>query len=117
MPQSKSLRSRQRHRTRCRRLLPLFAIVGGMQLNIIWFAPSDANWKMIALPDGLSRLGSIVEQRIGGSSESSMPKKKKKKRYAYAFYATTSAYACGALVQVAQLRDLGTPTSIDFVLL
>ncbi|CAJ1946495.1 unnamed protein product, partial [Cylindrotheca closterium] len=85
-----------------------------MQLNVIWLEPSEDNWKVIDLV-GLSTSESIVEEGRKGSSRGNTPKKEKRP-YAYAFYATTSAYACGAFVQVAQLRDLGTPASIDFVL-
>ena len=40
-----------------------------------------------------------------------------RKRYAYAFYATTTGYACSAFVNIAALGDSGTPSNIDFVLL
>lgn len=77
--------------------MAIIAVVG-MQ-NVLWLAvPMNVNWHMIATTKSEGTAG-------------------KKKRFAYAFYATTSAYACGAFVQVAQLRDLGTPSGIDFVIL
>lgn len=111
---SKSLQPRRRYQARCLLLL-FFAIVGGMQLiSVIWLTASDANWKM---PLGFPASESIFERSRGSGGSSATPNNDKKKRYAYAFYATTSAYACGAFVQVAQLRDLGTPVSVDFVIL
>jgi len=39
------------------------------------------------------------------------------KRFAYAFFATDEAYACGAFVNVASLRETGTRNETEFVIL
>ena len=97
----RSLRSARPRRTKYFGWLLLVTIAIVALQNALWMT---SDWKMsMGLPDG--------------TSPSASSQKKKKKRLAYAFYATTSAYACGAFVQVAQLRDLGTPSTIDFVLL
>jgi len=65
--------------------------------------------------------------RIGQAQKTAISKvssvtKTKKKRYAYAFYATDEGYACGALVNIAALREAGTTattatSTTDFIIL
>lgn len=69
----------------------------GLQLRLLQLWQTQMNYSFPALTNS--------------TSSSKEPK------YAYAFYATSSSYACGAFVNIAALRDSGSPSTIDFVLL
>lgn len=111
-----SRRRRHRHRG-CPRTWLVFVfllIVAILNIQFIWLAPFN---EFLDISAEEASFLSFLKSEQREKSKRNDGSLSSKKRYAYAFYATTSAYACGAFVQVAQLRDLGTPSSIDFVLL
>ena len=107
-----SSRRPHRHRNTCRRVWLLLLVLVLIVISILGMENAVvATW--------LADETLLESNRRGWTNGHALANKKQPttKRFAYAFYATTSAYACGAFVQVAQLRDLGTPVTIDFVLL
>jgi hypothetical protein len=118
------------HKTRrCRRkgiLLALFAFSSWMilsvclQLRYLLLVVGQQQQMKYSIPATISALANFTlfsPEIHSANPPAGVNNSAARKRYAYAFYATTTGYACSAFVNIAALSDSGTPSNIDFVLL